>query len=90
MKNVDLSITGNVLTITVDMSKEFGPSASGKTTIIAQYGRERDNSRPGREDRVEYLQKESLSRRPLTLPSPTRGEGSFEERERTSGELIFA
>ena len=35
MKNVELSITGNVLTITVDLSKEFGPSASGKTTIIA-------------------------------------------------------
>lgn len=35
MKNVELSLTGNVLTITVDLSKEFGPSSSGKTTIIA-------------------------------------------------------
>lgn len=35
MKNVDLSITGSILTITVDLSKEFGPSSSGKTTIIA-------------------------------------------------------
>jgi hypothetical protein len=35
MKNVDLKIEGDILTIKVDLSKEFGPSASGKTTIIA-------------------------------------------------------
>jgi hypothetical protein len=35
MKNVDMKLDGNILTITVDLSKEFGPSASGKTTIIA-------------------------------------------------------
>lgn len=35
MKNVDFKLTGSVLTITVDLSKEFGPSSSGKTTIIA-------------------------------------------------------
>ena len=35
MKNVDRSITGNILTITVDLTKEFGPSSSGKTIIIA-------------------------------------------------------
>ena len=35
MKNVELSLEGNMLTIKVDLSKEFGPSASGKTTIIA-------------------------------------------------------
>ena len=35
MKNVDLSVTGSILTITIDLSKEFGPSSSGKTTIIA-------------------------------------------------------
>ena len=26
---------GNILTIKVDLSKEFGPSASGKTIIVA-------------------------------------------------------
>jgi len=26
---------GSILTIEVDLSKDFGPSASGKTTIIA-------------------------------------------------------
>ena len=35
MKNVDLKVEGSLLTITVDLSKDFGPSSSGKTTIIA-------------------------------------------------------
>lgn len=34
-KNVAMSVNGEILTIKVDMSKEFGPSASGKTIIIA-------------------------------------------------------
>ena len=35
MKNVEMSVNGNILTITVDLTKEFGPSTSGKTVIIA-------------------------------------------------------
>lgn len=35
MKNVEMSVDGNILTIKVDLSKEFGPSSSGKTIIIA-------------------------------------------------------
>lgn len=35
MKNVQLKVTGTILTITVDLSKEQGRSASGKTMIIA-------------------------------------------------------
>ena len=35
MKNVEMIIEGTLLTIMVDLSKEFGPSASGKTIIIA-------------------------------------------------------
>ncbi len=35
MKNVEMLIEGNILTIKVDLSKDFGPSASGKTIIIA-------------------------------------------------------
>ena len=35
MKNVELTLEGTMLTINVDLSKDFGPSASGKTTIIA-------------------------------------------------------
>ena len=35
MKNVDMKVNGDILTITMDLSKEFGPSSSGKTIIIA-------------------------------------------------------
>jgi uncharacterized OB-fold protein len=35
MKNVEFSVKGNILTITVDLTKESGPSSSGKTIIIA-------------------------------------------------------
>jgi hypothetical protein len=35
MKNVEMTVVGSLLTIKVDLSKEFGPSASGKTIIIA-------------------------------------------------------
>ena len=35
MKNVEINVVDNILTIKVNLSKEFGPSASGKTTIIA-------------------------------------------------------
>ena len=35
MKNVEMKLEENILTIKVDLTKEFGPSASGKTMIIA-------------------------------------------------------
>jgi hypothetical protein len=35
MKNVEMTVDGNILTIKVDLSKDFGPSSSGKTIIIA-------------------------------------------------------
>lgn len=35
MKNVEIKVNKNVLTITVDLSKDLGKSKSGKTTIIA-------------------------------------------------------
>ena len=35
MKNCDMKLTGNILTITVDISKDFGKSSSGKSIIIA-------------------------------------------------------
>jgi len=35
MKNVEMKLDGDMLTIKVDLTKEFGPSASGKTIIIA-------------------------------------------------------
>ena len=35
MKNVEMSVSENILTIKVDLTKEFGLSSSGKTVIIA-------------------------------------------------------
>jgi len=34
MKNCEMKLNGNILTITVDISKEFGISSSGKSIII--------------------------------------------------------
>jgi len=48
MKNVDLSLKENILTITINISKEFGPSSSGKTIIIAST--EGNQSLPGCEN----------------------------------------
>jgi hypothetical protein len=49
MKNVTMSVEENILTIKVDLSKEFGPSASGKTIIIATT--EGNMSIPGAENK---------------------------------------
>ena len=35
MKNVELSVEGDKLIITVDLKQDFGPSASGKSITIA-------------------------------------------------------
>lgn len=35
MKNMEMEITNGKLTITVDLSKEYGRSKSGKSIIIA-------------------------------------------------------
>ena len=35
MKNVEVKLDDDILTIKVDVTKEFGPSSSGKTIIIA-------------------------------------------------------
>ena len=35
MKNVDMKVEGNILTIKVDLSKEFGLSGSGKSIVLA-------------------------------------------------------
>lgn len=47
MKNVEMKIDGNILTIVVDLTKDFGPSSSGKTIIIAST--EGNASVPGHE-----------------------------------------
>lgn len=48
MKNVEMKVEDNILTIKVNLAKEFGPSASGKTIIIAST--EGNISIPDKED----------------------------------------
>ena len=50
MKNVEMTVEGTMLTIKVDLSKEFGPSSSGKTIIIAST--EGNVTIPSREEKV--------------------------------------
>ena len=50
MKNVQIAVAGNILTITVDLTKDFGPSSSGKTIIIAST--EGNVAVPDREEKV--------------------------------------
>ena len=50
MKNVQMTVAGNTLTITVDLTKEFGPSSSGKTIIIAST--EGNIAVPERDERI--------------------------------------
>lgn len=37
-KNCEMKVVNGKLVITVDLSKEHGPSSSGKTTIVATSG----------------------------------------------------
>ncbi len=48
MKNMEMKLEGTKLTITVDISKEFGMSTSGKSLIIASS--EGNISIPGKEE----------------------------------------
>ena len=50
MKNVEMTVEQGILIIKVDLSKEFGPSSSGKTIIIAST--EGNVSIPDREEKV--------------------------------------
>lgn len=50
MKNVEMQVDGHILTIKVDLTKEFGPSSSGKNIIIAST--EGNVSVPERDEKI--------------------------------------
>ena len=50
MKNVEMKVEGDILILKVDLTKEFGPSSSGKTTLIATT--EGNVSVPDRDEKV--------------------------------------
>ncbi len=47
MKNVEIQVENNTMVIRVDLSKEYGPSSSGKNIIIAST--EGNQAVPGKE-----------------------------------------
>ncbi len=50
MKNVEISVEANILTLKIDLTKDFGESSSGKSLIIATT--EGNYSLPGRDEKV--------------------------------------
>jgi hypothetical protein len=50
MKNVEMAMEGNILIIRVDLTKNFGPSSSKKSIIIAST--EGNVSVPNRDEKV--------------------------------------
>lgn len=48
MKNIEMTVVDDKLTITIDLSQRFGKSSTGKSTIIASS--EGNQSILGRED----------------------------------------
>ena len=50
MKNVEMAVQGETLIIKVDLSKDFGPSKSGKTIIVAST--EGNVSVPERDEKI--------------------------------------
>ncbi len=50
MKNIEMKVEGNTLTIKVDLSKDYGPSSSGKSIIVAST--EGNVSVPEREEKI--------------------------------------
>jgi hypothetical protein len=50
MKNVEMTVEGHILILKVDLTKDFGPSSSKKSIIIAST--EGNVSVPNREEKV--------------------------------------
>ncbi len=50
MKNIEMTVEDNILTLKVDLNKEFGPSSSGKNIIIAST--EGNITVPDREEKI--------------------------------------
>jgi hypothetical protein len=50
MKNVEMTVEGNILIIKLDLTKDFGPSSSKKSIVIAST--EGNVSVPNREEKV--------------------------------------
>lgn len=50
MKNIDMKVEGDILTIKIDLSKNYGPSKTGKSITIASS--EGNVSIPERDEKI--------------------------------------
>ena len=50
MKNIDMKVEGDILTIKIDLSKNYGPSKTGKSITIASS--EGNVSVPERDEKI--------------------------------------
>jgi hypothetical protein len=50
VKNIEMKVEGSILTITIDLARDFGPSSSGKSVIIAST--EGNVTVEGREEKI--------------------------------------
>lgn len=50
MVNTELAVEGNILTIRIDLSKEFGTSSSGRSIVIAST--KGNVAIPGRDEKI--------------------------------------
>jgi hypothetical protein len=73
VKNVEMRVEGDRLTIEIDLSKEYGPSSSGKTIIIAST--EGNVSIADREEQIGL----NVYRKKLCVASSTSGHKVAEE-----------
>ena len=62
MKNVELLVEGEILSVISDLSKDFGPSKSGKTVIVASTGG--NKIVPGRDERIGMNIYRQVSKKP--------------------------
>lgn len=50
MRNIEMTVEGDILTIKIDISKDFGLSSSGKSVIIASTDGNKSVPALGKED----------------------------------------
>ncbi|MDB9822956.1 hypothetical protein OAC89_04570 [Deltaproteobacteria bacterium] len=50
MKNIEMTVEGDTLIIKIDLTRDFGPSKSGKTVIVAST--EGNVSVPDRDEKI--------------------------------------
>jgi hypothetical protein len=50
MKNIEMAVEGDILIIKIDLARNFGPSRSGKTVIVAST--EGNVSVPDRDEKI--------------------------------------